>query len=265
MTRSHYTTVLIGGLGGSGTRAIADAVANLGFYPGECLNASSDNLIFTRLFKLPQWLKSYPADHEIDSRISVFRSIMEAGITPAIADEFPDLKEFAKRQSSGFARLSSNHHGWMTKEPNSHIFADPLLRNLDTAHFIYVTRDAFDMAYSSNRQQLINWGWMFDIKVEDYTSPEEAQLAYWTATERRKAQLVQRWPGRMSTWSFEEFVANPEAHLTDLTRKLYISVPEYTIRSACAHVKKPEGMGRSKGHPLNFAPDLIDEAISLQR
>ena len=265
MTHVEHPTVLIGGLGGSGTRAIADAVANLGFYPGECLNASSDNLIFTRLFKLPQWLKSEPSDHEINSRVAIFRSIMENGITSTTADEFPDLKEFEERQPSGLAGLSDHHLGWMTKEPNSHIFADPLLRNLDTAHFIYITREAFDMAYSSNRQQLINWGWMFDIKVEDYTSPEEAQLAYWIATERRKTQLVQRWPGRMSTWSFEEFVANPEAHLTDLTRTLNISVPEHTIRSACAHVQKPEGMGRSKERPLNFDPELIDEAISLQR
>jgi hypothetical protein len=69
---AENSIVFIGGLGGSGTRVVAGAVARLGYYPGGCLNASNDNLIFTELFKRPGWLRAKPPQAEIGARLALF-------------------------------------------------------------------------------------------------------------------------------------------------------------------------------------------------
>ena len=49
--------IAIGALGGSGTRAVAQVFLEAGIYMGDDLNRANDNLIFTRLFKDPNWYK----------------------------------------------------------------------------------------------------------------------------------------------------------------------------------------------------------------
>jgi RNase adaptor protein for sRNA GlmZ degradation len=49
--------VVVGGVGGSGTRLIADILMELGYYIGSDLNKSLDNLAVTLLFKRPRWYK----------------------------------------------------------------------------------------------------------------------------------------------------------------------------------------------------------------
>jgi len=54
VSRFSYSTeapVAIGGVGGSGTRLIAQCLKELGYFIGSDLNESNDNLLFTALFK----------------------------------------------------------------------------------------------------------------------------------------------------------------------------------------------------------------------
>lgn len=51
MTNKYIPPVVIGGVGGSGTRLIAECVKKLGFFIGNDLNDAFDNLWFTLLFK----------------------------------------------------------------------------------------------------------------------------------------------------------------------------------------------------------------------
>ncbi len=46
--------VVIGGVGGSGTRVVAAILSTLGFHLGNDLNESMDNLWTTLLFKRPR-------------------------------------------------------------------------------------------------------------------------------------------------------------------------------------------------------------------
>ena len=48
---SRTPTVIVGGIGGSGTRLIAMILASLGLNIGNDLNEAYDNLTFTLLFK----------------------------------------------------------------------------------------------------------------------------------------------------------------------------------------------------------------------
>ena len=47
--------VVIGGVGGSGTRVVVEIMRRLGVYTGSDLNKAGDNKWFTLLCKLPRW------------------------------------------------------------------------------------------------------------------------------------------------------------------------------------------------------------------
>ena len=69
------SNLFIGALGGSGTRVIAQIVNQLGYYIGDDLNKPNDNLVFTRLFKNPEWYKTTD-QKEIYSRLEIFDEYM---------------------------------------------------------------------------------------------------------------------------------------------------------------------------------------------
>src|SRR5690606_38822266 len=125
--RNDAPIVFIGGLGGSGTRAVAGAVAALGYYPGGCLNGANDNLVFTELFKRPAWLRGGPPAAEIQGRLRLFAAVMTGGIGWRQLLAEPRLWRFRRDQGRGLAGAGSGTVGWMTKEPNCHIFLESIL------------------------------------------------------------------------------------------------------------------------------------------
>ena len=52
-TSSKTNPIAVGGVGGSGTRVVANFLEMLGFDMGSDINESLDNLTFTLLFKRP--------------------------------------------------------------------------------------------------------------------------------------------------------------------------------------------------------------------
>ena len=62
--------VVIGGVGGSGTRLIAQCLKETGFHIGTDLNVANDNLWFTLLFKRIEILAS--SEKEFDDLIRIF-------------------------------------------------------------------------------------------------------------------------------------------------------------------------------------------------
>ncbi len=68
--------IAIGALGGSGTRAVAQILIDVGVYLGDDLNVSNDNLLFTRLFKDPKWYKN-ASINDVRIRLEIFRKYME--------------------------------------------------------------------------------------------------------------------------------------------------------------------------------------------
>ena len=71
-------SVVVSGVGGSGTRIIAELLNKMGFYLGNDLNSANDNLLFTLLFKKPKWfmLNSNEKSFEIYKRLNLFKKIM---------------------------------------------------------------------------------------------------------------------------------------------------------------------------------------------
>ena len=76
--------IAVGGVGGSGTRVIAEILIQLGFYLGKDLNASRDNLWFTLLFKRPHWFFKNVTrkESQISNGLSIFEKVMTANLNP---------------------------------------------------------------------------------------------------------------------------------------------------------------------------------------
>ena len=70
----HNNPVVIGGIGGSGTRLIAQCLKELGYLMGADLNPAYDNLWFTLLFKRVEILSS--SEREFDELLEILLSGM---------------------------------------------------------------------------------------------------------------------------------------------------------------------------------------------
>lgn len=249
--------VFIGGLGGSGTRAVAGAVATLGFYPGGCLNGANDNLIFTELFKRPDWLRAGASREQIAARLTLFKAVMTGGVKLSHLLRAPGLRGMRRAQGRGLAG-AAGAVGWMTKEPNCHIFLEAILEAWPQASFVYVSRHPLDMAFSDNKGQLGNWAWMFDLDPADWPTPEAAQLEYWIRTQKRLDALIARYPSRIFALRFDDFADRPLDTLTTLVEALGLPVPAERIPAACAGVIRPDGIGRWRERDLSaFSPEQI--------
>lgn len=249
--------VFIGGLGGSGTRAVAGAMAGLGYYPGGCLNVSNDNLIFTELFKRPDWVRSGPPESAIRERLTLFERVMREGIDPEAVVAWSGLAKFMLQQGRGLAGRPDTV-GWMTKEPNCHFFLESILDRWPNAVFVYVVRHPLDMAFSRNRSQLGNWGWLFGLEARDFSTPEAAQLEFWIRAQRRLDGLVERFLGRIRSLYFEDFVERPEQELTALVEELALPVPLGRVPEASGAVIRPESMGLYRSRDLSvFGEDQL--------
>lgn len=247
---SSTPILFIGGLGGSGTRAVAGAVAALGYYPGGCLNGANDNLLFTALFKRPDWLRAGPSQAAIRARLRLLEAVMTSGVRWCHLLRAPGLWRFRRDQGRGLGG-AAGALGWMTKEPNCHIFLEPILATWPQAVFVYVSRHPLDMAFSDNKGQLGNWSWLFDLDPAGFGSAEAAQLEYWIRTQRRLDALVARFPGRIFPLRFDDFAADPVPQLAALAAALALPVPVDRIAAACAGVIRPDGMGRWRDRDLS--------------
>lgn len=249
--------VFIGGLGGSGTRAVAGAVAALGYYPGGCLNVSNDNLVFTELFKRPDWLRAGPPAAEIKARLRLFEAVMTGGVGLGQLLRAPRLWRYRRDQGRGLAGAPGSV-GWMTKEPNCHIFLEAILDTWPEAVFVYVSRHPLDMAFSDNKGQLGNWSWLFDLDPGAWPTAEAAQLEYWIRTQKRLDALTAHYPGRIYPLRFDDFAGRPVEELTRLVGGLHLPVPAERLEPACADVIRPDGMGRWRERDLSaFSAEQI--------
>ena len=78
----------VGGIGGSGTRVVAEVLGKVNYYMGSHLNRALDNLWFTLLFKRPQWLRraSREGGDEVLRGLRIFEKAMTEGLRSDLSD-----------------------------------------------------------------------------------------------------------------------------------------------------------------------------------
>jgi hypothetical protein len=221
--------VAIGGVGGSGTRIVALLIQGMGYFLGQDLNPALDNLWFTLLFKRPGWFRRVSGRPAVIHRIiRSFRDAMMEGLSPSRALSLLPaafhtslLGNNYRRSGRGLApyrRVLHMKRGpnqsfslWGWKEPNTQNYQPYLSNELNGVKYVHVIRHGLDMAFSSNIDQLCNWGWMFslDTSAPSGANPER-KFSYWLAANRRAFDIGMRlMPGRFLIVDFDRLCQEP--------------------------------------------------------
>lgn len=283
--------LVIGGLGGSGTRLVAELARELGFFLGTDLNHARDNLWFTLLFKRPRW---YAEAHDRDPE--QFRTgfrILERAMTgrgaagrrawrflgravgEALQGRHGQTRAFTPgwplAQSARLARalaFPAGHAGpWGWKEPNSHVFLRPLAAHWPGLRFIYVNRHGLDMAFSRNQAQLHLWGPLFGVRPSAGPGVPQprAMLDYWIRAVRRASEDGPRLlGGRFLLLNYDALATRPEAALPGLLEFLGVDPRQASEDRLRALAVRSESIGRHREQDLSlFDPQAVEVVRSL--
>ncbi len=259
MTNKVSSPVVIGGIGGSGTRIIAQILKELGFYMGSDLNHANDNLWFTLLFKRKEILLA--SDDEFEELVKLFVNAMTLGgefkenqiaLIKSLA-EFdralhPSLWLRERADSLLAINPVSQTSTWGWKEPNTHIVIDRLVSYLPNMKYIHVMRNGLDMAYSENQNQLLLWGNHF-LETE-YTISPYYSLKYWCAVHKRVLNVCGSMGKQFYLLNYDDFCLDTKKAMMQLLSFLEIDSSDAQINSFCHLVNNPGSIGRFKAHDV---------------
>ncbi|MBP7145979.1 MAG: sulfotransferase [Acidobacteria bacterium] len=275
--------LVVGALGGSGTRLVAALLMEVGYHLGDDLNPEKDNLWFTLLFKRPRWyakvIEERPDEIRTglrvleramvgggelgrDGRAFLLRALREAlsgrhGQTRAHTPGWPLKQAWALWRGS--AGDPSRRARWGWKEPNSHVYLRELSGHFPGLKFVYVVRHGLDMAYSGNRQQLRNWGPLYGVPADGGAA---AMLEYWIRATRRAVADGERLLGeRFLLLNYDELCTRPVENLPRLLRFAGVDPAGADLARLARLAEPPLTMGRYREHDLHEFPDPALDAV----
>ena len=274
MTNPEIAPVAIGGVGGSGTRLVAQILIQLGFNLGEHLNQALDNKWFSFLFKRHRLFGKLSDQTDFDMSVAVFLSATFGGdplesfhITWLRREfgngELTNRKIIALIESSRREKRSPTPWGW--KEPNTHLFIDRIDTSFPGIRYIHVVRNGLDMAFSDNQNQLRNWGRYFlkDVDLRLANVPQ-ASLKYWCAVHRRVLNLATKLNSRFFWLDFDNFCLDPSTGLQQLAKFLDIGLTNESSVTLSALIHPPDSIGRFRNQRMkDFDKRDVDYVQSL--
>lgn len=228
--------IVVGGVGGSGTRVVAQIMRHLGVYTGSSLNKAGDNKWFTLLCKLPRFdldLTSPDAvlitrsldllERAMSGQISargdrraiadiVERCREESRSRPLADDRPPEwLGEIAATVRRSRKERPGDAPKWGWKEPNSHLFLPHLHRHFgDRMRYVHVIRNGVYMAHSQNQAQVSRWGYLFGLNSQRPTPTPQDSLDYWiAANELALARGRALRSGHFLVVNYDQLCSNP--------------------------------------------------------
>ena len=285
--------VVIGGVGGSGTRLLARLIRQAGFYTGVAFNESDDNLYFSNLFANPLrilWTDNDEVEpHETDSQVfealgiferamfcknglsekdllGLFRYAFELGnMTPHHDGRRPVFREVVSRQFLSMATSNNvdynQYAGWGWKEPCTFIYLKHLKRFFPGMKYIHVVRHGLDMAFSANVWHLLQWGWLFGVdEPKGEKDVFRSQLKLWNIANRFTMETARRILDKnFLLVRFEDVCLDTERTANKVLRFLGVDANETVRREFKEMVKVPDSLYRYKNHDISiFSPLDVD-------
>jgi hypothetical protein len=273
---SDAAPVVIGGVGGSGTRVFAQLLQDLGFDMGSDLNESLDDLGFTALFKRSSLWPLKDNSQQLYEALALY--LRSRGHPPdPIASEnchqraalslFKKLEQEGTWRESGSLKdrlnaISTTGHpstNWGWKEPNSHIFLPYLLGSLPNMKYVHVVRHGLDMASSNNTAQLMLWGPRL-LQEPPEVASQTAKFNYWCEVHRRLLKIHDLWPANVLLLRFESLFSQPSRageRLAEFLKNPNLSLKVKTFIEA---LDPPKSLGRHKS-AIDFEP--TDDQVQL--
>jgi Sulfotransferase family len=242
--------LVIGGLGGSGTRLVAEIAQELGFFLGRDLNRQKDNLWFTLLIKARLWYAKQRRAPDPDLRPGF--DILERRLAGTGRLRRPEIV-YTARAVSEAARVGHNQtgsgrggwaferamsilrsrgpstgaRGWGWKEPNSHIVLEQLVSRFAGLRYVHTVRHGMEIAHRQKEEELHLWGPRFGVEVpagvDDLAG---AKLRYWAEANKRAASLGRDLLGdRFLLVSYDRLCEDPARGIASLIDFLDVRAP----------------------------------------
>jgi hypothetical protein len=287
--------VVIGGVGGSGTRLLARLICQAGFYTGMAFNESDDNLYFSNLFANPLrvlWTDNNEiSSHETDSQVlealgifekamlcenglseedllCLFRYAFELGnITPKYDGRRPVYREVVSRQFLSMAIPNyvdyDQYVGWGWKEPCTFIYLNYLKSYFHNIKYIHIVRHGLDMAFSENVWHFAQWGWLFgvDTPAEKKDVPL-AQLKLWNLANRFTLETARKILGEnFLLVRFEDLCLKTEQTAKEVLNFLGVKPKDKVLSEFMEMVKVPDSLYRYKKKDISIFDPLEVEGI----
>lgn len=279
--------IVVAGLGGSGTRVVADILAGAGVFMGTDLNDDSDNIWFTLLFKRPDWFRAHrESDREIFEVFSTFERAMTGRLTRSAAELRVLWQAASHMMRHGYDRQRRNRgvlwsmsrlvkilrssppppeawRAWGWKEPNSHIYLNHIIRYWPEVRYIHVIRHGLDMAYSGNQNQLHNWGWLWGIQdAEAAANPPGVALRFWIMSNQTALETAREKLGERSlVIRFEDLCRTPTTEIRRLLDFAGVTWTESDVARLARIPRLPSSSGRYREKGLAAFPEADIAAV----
>ncbi|GBF27486.1 hypothetical protein MnTg02_02539 [bacterium MnTg02] len=257
--------VAIGGIGGSGTRVVAEILRVAGFYMGSDLNEANDNLWFPLLFvRRPNWDID---DIKFSSLVSIFVTAM-TGACPLTETEISLVRDLTAEDRiqhsttwlksraetlivNACSGMSPNFWGW--KAPNTHIFLDRLPQFISGLKYIHIARNGLDMAYSKNQNQLRIWGRL--VLGGDCAVTARNSLRFWCWAQKRVLDIGADMKSNFIFVRYEDLCSEPKVTMQRILHFAGIQPDEQLLARSVALITPSKSIGRHKCFPLqDFDP-----------
>lgn len=263
MTGDSQFPILIGGVGGSGTRVFAEALMAAGLRTLDDQSRAHDSLACTLCFKRTGLLEDLEDPDRIDALWDlIVRSI--AGGSKLTDHERQLIRRLVREKRPHHTRwwlgkrarrlrrdLEGPEHPerWFLKEPNLHFPAPALLKSRPEMRFVMVVRDGLDMAFSGNQQQRLVWGDHLLGPAGSERGPADS-LRLWRLVHERVDEMLTTWPDRVLRLSFDQLCERPEPVLMRLLEFAEVRVDDELLERAVSHVRRPPTIGRHLNEDL---------------
>jgi hypothetical protein len=259
------TPIIIGGVGGSGTRVVAAILKDSGVYIGDVLNKALDNDWFTLLFWF-QDILDIP-EKDFDTRLEIFQTAM-TGTRPLNKSEIRLVKHLSMAKRLKFqqsadhytilanslishkARNHPNNWGW--KAPYTHLIINRLVKRIPGIKYIHVVRNGVDMALSKNQYQLLIWG--EKLIGNSFSVNPRNSLKFWRRSHERIEKIGASMGNQFLMVGFENLCLNPITEIVKIYRFANISFNSHRLENAIKLISTPSSIGRA----MNASPDIFD-------
>ena len=225
MTESESPIIGVGGLGGSGTRLVSDILQSAGIYFGNDQNHASDTLSFTLFFNISALSID---EHQFQQRAEFFCSSLlgyplsqvdiERLMVLAQDNQLQHGESWVLQRARKIVQNSSplSHIRWGWKSPPTHFFAKQFLHCWPNFKFVHVYRNAYDMALSSNQNQLRYWAPHVWREFESRATTPELALRFWIRAHQEIQRIKQIYPSRVLLLPLEALCRAPQTWIDRL-------------------------------------------------
>ncbi len=288
--------VVVGAVGGSGTRVVCSILKTLGVYMGITRLDSKDTIWFPDLLGWPDAFDtnagletpSTRAQARLDERLDLFHELMFSTFSerrwmtawtrarwlwfrtfrmdPLHRERFQlstrlNLRPLM-RKSAWRRRHPDAYVGWGWKEPMSHVYLPQLLRRYPKMRYIHVVRHGLDMAFAQNDWQYRVWAPRFGLPGEP--SPPD-MFSYWRRVNERARRIIDEELGdRALILRFEDLISDPAQAIRAIAGLIGVDVDRDGVARLSELVKTPESIGRHKHADLTgFGDDDMSSLVSF--